>query len=102
MCMCNPAIVRSCRAASATSFLEPVVPDAVLGMVAPGIRLLAVAVTETGVDAKRDVAAGRARLPSWSIISGEPTFTWTPRSTASERASSSKISAVYTTGGGSP
>ena len=83
------------------SFAEPVVPDAVLGMVAAGVRLLAVSVTETGVDAQRDVAPG-ARRPSWSIMSGEPTFTWTPRSTASERASSSKMSAVYTTGGGSP
>ena len=36
------------------------VPDAVLGLVAAGVRLAAVAVAETGVDAERDLPAGGA------------------------------------------
>ena len=42
------------------NFGELVVPDSVLGVVAAGVRLLAVAVTETGVDPQRDVPPGRA------------------------------------------
>ena len=41
----------------AEAVVELVVPDAVLGLLAAGVGLLAVAVAEAGIDAERDVAA---------------------------------------------
>ena len=69
------------------------VPDAVFGVVAAGVGLVAMAVAEARVDSQRDRVAGRGS-PSCAIMSGEPTLTCTPLLTASSSASSSKISAV--------
>ena len=93
MCMCSPVIVRPCRAARRQAVAELIVPDAVLRLLAAGVRLLAVAVAEAGIDPQRDRPARRP-LADWSIMSGEPQLTWRPCSTTRSSDSRSKMSAV--------
>ncbi len=58
ICMCRPAIFTLYRAASAMHVTDLIVPDAVLGLLATRIRLLAVPVSKTRVDPQRDFVAG--------------------------------------------
>ena len=62
ICMCTPVIERPCCAASAEHLGKLRVPDAVLRVVAAGVRLVAVAVAEARVDSQGDRAA-RRELP---------------------------------------
>ena len=69
------------------------VPDSVLRVVAAGICLLAVAVTKSRVNAKGDVAAGRALTELVDHIRGADVHV-DPLRDGRARASSSKMSAV--------
>ena len=76
------------------AIVELLVPDAVLRLLAAGVRLLAMAVAEAGVDPQRDVRAPGFRSPYCSIMSGEPQFTWMSCLTTRSSVSRSKMSAV--------
>ncbi len=66
---------QACGGLPGGGLFELLVPDAVLGLLAAGVGLLAVAVPKAGLIRSVTSRPG-ARSPSWSSMSGEPQLTW--------------------------
>ena len=93
MCMCRPRTVSPQRAARLEARGELLVPDAVLRLLAAGVRLPAVAVAEARIDPQRDRPARGAAAELVDHV-GRAAVDVDVLATQRSRASASKTSAV--------